>query len=69
VKKKPAARRVPAAEGEAVAEVAEAVEVAAPAVAEPAVAEDLESPADIRQFTATRPTGRRRGEPGEAEAE
>jgi small subunit ribosomal protein S2 len=63
VKKKPAARKLP--------EVVEGA-VEAPVVAEPvaagAVAEDVETEADILQFTATRPTGRRRAD-GELEAE
>jgi len=54
VKKKPASRRRPEAEGAAATD--------AP------VAEDVETEADILQFTATRPTGRRRAE-GSTEAE
>jgi small subunit ribosomal protein S2 len=65
VKKKPAARKLP----DVVEETASVAAVEADPVVE-AVAEDVESGADRLKFTATRPGGRRRGEPGgEAEAE
>ena len=65
IKKKPVARKLPDAIEEAVDAVpAEAVEAIV------ATVEDVETEADILKFTATRPTGRRRGEAGgEAEAE